>query len=209
MLNTRQEKLIILLFLSLLLAGCFGGGGPATRFYLLSSIPEEGRHPAVPERAPAIGVGPVRFPDYLDRPEIAMGSNPNQLRLSEFHQWAEPLKNNFERVLGENLALLIPTDSIVSFPWDRSTRIDYQVKLDVIRFLVDEHDDDAALIARWRIVDWKEKKTLAIRKSDIRVAVEGSGYEAIAAAQSRTLARLSEEIAGAIRLAGKSKAGAP
>ncbi len=208
MLKTRREKFVFLLLVILLLPGCFGGGGPATRFYLLSSIPEEGRRSAVPDRAPAIGVGPVRFPDYLDRPEIATGSNPNQLKLSEFHQWAEPLKNNFERVLGENLALLIPTDSIVSFPWDRSTQIDYQVKLDVIRFLVDEQDN-ATLIARWRIVDWKVKKTVMLRKSDIQVPVAGSGYEAIAAAQSRALARLSEEIAGAIRLAAKSKAGAP
>ncbi len=198
MLNARQEKVIVLLLVLLLLAGCFGGS-PATRFYLLSTIPEEGRRQPVPARAPAIGVGPVRFPDYLDRPEIATGSNPNQLKLNEFHQWAEPLKNNFERVLGENLALLIPTDSVVSFPWERSTHIDYQVTLDVIRFIVDEHDN-AALIARWRIVDWKDRKTVTRRKSDIQVPVNGSGYEAIAAAQSRTLARLSEEIAGAIRL---------
>jgi len=208
MLKTRQEKFILLLLVILLLPGCFGGGGPATRFYLLSSIPEEGRRSAVPDRALAIGVGPVRFPDYLDRPEIATGSNPNQLKLSEFHQWAEPLKNNFNRVLGENLALSIPTDSIVSFPWDQSTHIDYQVKLDVTRFLVDEQDN-ATLIARWRIVDWKEKKTVTFRKSDIQVPVDGSGYEAIAAAQSRTLAKLSEEIAGAIRLAAKSKADTP
>ena len=208
MLNTTRNKSILLLVMTVLLSGCFGSGGPATRFYLLSSLPEAGRRLSVSERAPAIGVGPVRFPDYLDRPEIATGSNPNQLNLSELHQWAEPLKNNFERVLGENLALLIPTDSIVSFPWDRSTRIDYQIKLDVIRFLVDEHDN-AALVARWRIVDWKERKTVTIRKSEIRMPVEGSGYEAIAAAQSRTLARLSEEIAGAIRLVAKSKADTP
>ena len=206
MLNTRQEQVIVILLALLLLSGCFGSS-PATRFYLLSPIPEEGQRPLVPARSLAIGVGPVRFPDYLDRPEIATGSNPNQLKLNEFHLWAEPLKNNFERVLGENLALLIPTDSVASFPWDRSTHIDYQVKLDVIRFLVDEHDN-AALIARWRIVDWKERKTVTLRKSDIQVPVGGTGYEAIAAAQSRTLARLSEEIAGAIRLVAKPQAGA-
>lgn len=207
MLNARQEKVIVLLLVSLLLAGCFGGS-PATRFYLLSTIPKEGRRPPVPARSFAIGVGPVRFPDYLDRPEIATGSNPNQLKLNDFHLWAEPLKNNFSRVLGENLALLIPTDSVVSFPWVRSTHIDYQVTLDVIRFIVDEHDN-AALIARWRIVDWQERKTVARRKSDIRMPVDGGGYEAIAAAQSRTVAKLSEEIAGAIRMVAKSQAGAP
>lgn len=179
----------------LLLSACLRS--PPTRFYLLSALPQHGQSP-VSGTLPAIGVGPIRFPDYLDRPEIATGSHPNQLHLAEYHQWAEPLKTNFSRVLGENLALLIPTDSIASFPWDRSTRIDFQVKINVIRFLVDENET-STLIARWQIVDPNAGKTLTNQKSDIHVPVATVGYEAMVAAQSRAVAKLSEAITAAIR----------
>ena len=58
----------------------------------------------------------------------------NQLALGEFDRWAEPLQDNFARVLAENLARLIPTDQVLLHAWPRSATLDYQVTVDVLHF---------------------------------------------------------------------------
>jgi uncharacterized lipoprotein YmbA len=76
-------------------------------------------------------VGPVTFPKYLDRPQIA---SRYELTFAEFERWAEPLNTNFTRAFTEHLARLIPTDRLVVFPWPRATPIDYQVTVEVAHF---------------------------------------------------------------------------
>src|ERR1700736_4827820 len=55
----------------------------------------------------AIGLGPVKFPAYLARPEIVTRSSPNKIDLSDIDRWAEPLDKNFVTVLAQNLTTLL------------------------------------------------------------------------------------------------------
>ena len=52
--------------------GCLGGASAPTRFYTLvpMAVPPSEVNPITAERGPAIGVGPVTLPGYLDRREI-------------------------------------------------------------------------------------------------------------------------------------------
>jgi uncharacterized lipoprotein YmbA len=95
-------------------------------------------------RGPAIGVGPVVLPRYLDRPQIVTHASSYEVSVAEFERCAEPLEVNFTRVFAENLASLIPTDRLAMFRWPRSIPIDYQVPLEVVDFLGGE----STLIAR-------------------------------------------------------------
>jgi len=157
---------IIILGTSTVMAGC--GSSPVTRYYVLAPLSnsEGGNKPAGNKDDPAIGIGPVQFPKYLDRPQIVTRSSRNQIDIGDFYQWAEPLKDNFINVIAVNLSILIPTERIVVYPWSRSTPIGYQVLIEVTRF-EGKLGGDSMLTARWSILG-KDKKTGFI-KADFKL----------------------------------------
>ncbi len=180
----------------------FMGGCAHTKpakFYTLSSleVSEIESLAELTERDVAVGVGPIRFPDYLGRPQIMTRNSRNALKFAEFHRWAGSLREDFSRVIAENLSILLPTDRIALFPWKRSTPIDYQVTAEVIRF-EGKVGGDVTLSVRWTILRSAGKKLLVMKKSAFTESVQGGTYEALVSAQSRALAAFSREIAEAI-----------
>jgi len=179
------------------LAGC--ATTPPSRFYILSPVTADAAtQPAGP--ATAIGVGPVELPKYLDRPQIAVRSGANELFYDETQRWAEALQDNVTAVLTENLSRLVPTDRVAVFPWGRTTTIDYQVEAQIARFDADANGN-VVLSANWKLYREHNREVVAQKKSTFTEPVDGAGYTDIVAAQSRALASLSREIAGAIRTA--------
>ena len=171
-----------------------------SRFYVLSSLTGTGGEPetASDKRQVTIGVRPVELPAYLDRQQIVTRVNANELHLAGFDEWAEPLGDNFTRVLIENLSVLLSKDLFTIFPFRDSESIDYQVEVEVIRF-DGRLGGDASLMTRWSIFGKDDKKLLLARNSSFKEATAGPGYEALVAAQSRTVEALSRDIAGAIK----------
>ncbi|MBS1212422.1 MAG: putative lipoprotein [Proteobacteria bacterium] len=191
-----ELRLAIVGFCLLLTAGC---SSPPTRFYVLSALPDSApAATAVAGRDVAVGVGPLQLPDYLDRPQIVTRSGQNALDLAEFDNWAEPLEDNATQVLAENLAVLLPSRRIATYPWKRSTPIDIQVVAKVTRF---EHaeEGETVLSTRWRLLSADGAKELLSRESRYRERPAGDSYGATVAAMSRALAQFSRDVAGAIR----------
>lgn len=182
--------------------GCIGKSEPA-RFYTLS--PVNIQEPAMPAEAHAttitIGLGPIEFPEYLNRPQIVTRRNPNELYISEVRRWAERLSENFAQTLSENLSRALGIDNVFVYPWPPQIDVNWQVLLDLNRF-EGKIGDKVNLIARWVVVDGKEDRVRMIRKSRITVPVEKGGnnpYGALVAAKSHALAILGEEIAREIQ----------
>ncbi|MFQ5684361.1 MAG: membrane integrity-associated transporter subunit PqiC [Candidatus Binatia bacterium] len=175
-----------------------------TSYYVLASLPaarvETGFTPSA--HSIAIGVGPIELPQYLDRPQIVTRASRNELGIAEFDRWAEPLKNSFANVLAENLSVLIPTDHIAVFPWNRSTPIDYQVRVEVTRF-EGTSGGEVSLIARWSISGKNKRKVLMIRKSSVKESTEAMNYKSTVSAMNRALGNLSRQIAAAIKTVKK------
>jgi uncharacterized lipoprotein YmbA len=178
-----------------------GGSGcartsPETDFFILSSVTESAQ--PVSERSPGLGVGPVELPLYLDRPQIVTRQGDNTLLLGEFDQWGEPLRDNFTRVLAENLSMQVPSEEVSLYPWPRSAIVDYQVAVSVSRF--DISGKESFLDARWSVLTDDGASTLLSRRSKIRHPVEGDGdYRHMVQALNHCLTVLSEEIAGTLR----------
>jgi uncharacterized lipoprotein YmbA len=185
-----------LAFLLVFLGGCLGSS-PPSRFYLLSPLSSAEPLPGVRSEM-AIGIGPVVLPEYLNRTQIVTRTGDHRLQLAEFDRWAEPLTRNFGRVLMMNLSTFLSTGLIAPHPWNRSTPIDYQVVVHVVRFDAGE-DGMASLRARWSIVEGAERKFLEVRKSNLREPIDDDGYQATVASMSRLVGALSLEIAEAIR----------
>jgi uncharacterized protein len=174
-----------------------------SRFYILNTLSASETIPGMAAaQGPVIGVGPITVPKYLDRPQIITRSGRNQLALGEFDRWAEPLQDNVLRVLGENLAFLIPTDQVLLHARPQSATLDYQVTVDMLHF-DGWLGGESTLLAHWSILDRAELPLLSQRAS-LNVLVGGGDYEATVAALSELLARLSGDIAVAIqRLASR------
>ncbi len=144
-----------------------------------------------------LGLGPIKFPTYLDRTEVVTRVEPNQVEVSEIDHWAEPLKTNFTRVLSQNLSVLLGGPQVVNFPWYSSSHLDYQVAIDLERFESDAQGN-ATLIAQWSIEDPATNKVLDHGDADL-TAPSGGGAEPAAAALSQTLGNFSRQIATAVR----------
>jgi uncharacterized lipoprotein YmbA len=175
---------------AVLAAGC---ATPASRFYTLSTTPAPAGIPV----AYSVAVGPVTIPSVIDRPQIVVSRSPNQVQLDEFNRWASPLQSNIARVVADNLASILGTARVSLFPQTMSAAADYRAAVQVQRF--DTAPGDAAsLEALWTVTRAKDGTTQTGRTS-VRESSPSGGYDGVAAAHSRALARLSRDIADAIQ----------
>ncbi len=187
-----------------LLASC--GVTKPSRYYLLTPAEEQGAV-TLSTASPAVGIGPVTFPAYLDRPEIVVRSSGNELNYAGSDRWAEPLKTAFNRTLAENLSIMLPTDLTVIHPWPRATVLDYQVVVNVTRFDADA-SGTVILTAAWELIRSSDAAVMQRNKATYTEAAGSTDYPAVVVAQSHALERLSRDIAAAISSAGLP-AGAP
>jgi uncharacterized lipoprotein YmbA len=198
MTNSARTRLVILAVLAagLTLAGC--ADNQPTRFYTLSTLTDasDGKPPKILADL-TVGVGPVTLPPYLDRPQLVTRVGGNRMVLADFDSWVEPMAGMFARVLAENLALLLGTDDVVMLPQSRDFALDRQVEVDVTRFDVDAAGN-AVLDARWWVYGRNGEKLLRSGRSTISEPAAAGDYTSTAAALSRALGAMSEEIAQAI-----------
>jgi uncharacterized lipoprotein YmbA len=183
----------------MILVGCGARTAPS-KFYTLHSLAasEAKQQAGVTKQDIAVGIGPIEFPKYLDRPQIVTRISKNRLKLDDFNRWAEPLEFSFSRVLAENLSTLLSTDHIAFYPWKSSLKIKYQLMVDVTHF-DGTLGEDVTFRAHWTLFDEEKKKVLSIRKSTFSEPTDGRDYESLASAKSRVLANFSKEIAEAIK----------
>ena len=176
--------------LALLVAGC---SSSASRFYTLNATPT----PAASPSTLSVSVGPVSIPAAVDRPQIVATVGPNQVRLDEFNRWDAPLQNTIARVVAENLVTMLGTPRVTMFPQTLSAEADYRVAIEVQRF-ESAPGNAATFDAVWTVTRAKDGKFQTGRTTAREPAPE-RGYDALAAAHSRAVARLSQDIADAVR----------
>lgn len=198
--------------LPFMLAGCMGS--QPTRLYTLSEMPD-GTEVSTTAPGPAIGVGPVTLPKYLDRPQIVTHANTNELNQADFDQWGGDLEDNINRVMASNLSKILNTNHVSFYPWRDQAPVDYQIVLDIVRF--DRNTNgDVLLDVFWSVFNAKNGELLQMRHSVYRDAgskaitpatnasTSATFYEAVAAAMSRNLEALSRDIAATITAAKTS-----
>jgi uncharacterized protein len=177
----------------LALAAC--GSPPKERYYTLSAA--AGAPPAAGASAISVAVGPVTLPEVIDQPQLVVQVAANQVTMFEFQRWASPLKSEIARTFAANLAQELGTTRVWAYAQTTLANPDYQVLVDIQRF--DSVLGEAVTIdALWSI---RRAAGAAPRtgRSSVRETVSGAGFDALVAAHSRALARVSQDIAGAIR----------
>ena len=190
-------RVVIFALCAITVVGCLSPRRDNSKFFVLSPV---GADPgSLASRQILVGLGPIKMPDYLDRQEVVTRVAPNRLELSSEDRWAEPLDSDFMRVLAQDLSSDLGTQRITFYPWYNTTRVDFQVKVNVYRFESDK-DGKVDLTAHWQVLSGTGK-LLIVRDSRYTETARPGDTADSAAAMSRALGRLSQEIASAIEAA--------
>jgi len=210
--NLHLSLVAIFVSISLIiLGGCLGKGTQkSTRLYMLQplAISETDTEAGAVDDTFSLRVGPIRLPEYLNRPQVVTRTKENEIQLGVFHHWGEPLDRNFASTLAVNMARLLSTTKIILHPWAKKEDVRYVLSVDVIRF-DGEFNGNATLHARWYLTHWEDDnpKVLATRISSYTETVGGDSYENLVVAESRALEAFSREIAEVIKGLPQERAG--
>jgi len=168
-----------------------------SRFFALSST--SAPSVATPARSrPDIhfGLGPVKLPGYLDTQAFVRSSRDGSIEYVTDAYWAEPLGNGFSRALLYRTGSRVGTSHAVAYPWYATTRVDWKVPVDVLRFEATE-GGRAVLVARWSVARSSDDVVVAGAELVCEEAA-GSDPTMIVDALSRCVDRLAEVIATAL-----------
>jgi len=180
-------------------AGC---ASPPSHFYTLNATAKSDGSPAA---AYAVAVGPVSIPALVDRPEFAISVPPNRVVIEEFNRWATPLNDNIASVVTGDLAVLLGTPRVsTSSSFDPT----YRVTITVQRFesiRKETMKNEAVLIEALWSVRKTAGGTVRTGHTVVRESTQGEDFVAFAGAHSRALAKVSGDIAAAIRADAEGK----
>lgn len=193
MISYRTFSLTLLAVSCAVTLSACGSSSPA-RFYTLSP----GATPlpaAVQPLDIPIHVAPASLPDMVDRPQMVMVVDSNQIKLMEGHRWAEPLKSAIPRILADNLSRILAADRISWHPQTPPYRSMYTIAVDFRKFETSERQ--VAIDALWSIRK-TDSAALITGRSTISQQLAGNGAETMAAGYSKALETLSLEIAAVL-----------
>jgi uncharacterized protein len=181
------------------IAGAAGCSTAPARFYSLDSTATAD---SVPAAHTSVMVGPVTIPASVDQPEFVVRVAANRVEVDEFNRWVSPLGDGIARAVAGDLVVLLGSPEVAAAQL-ANFKPDYSVTIDVQRF--DSIRGDAAVVeAVWTVRKNAGGETRSGR-TVAREAVQGQGFDALAAAHSRALTKMSGDIAAAIRAEADQK----
>jgi uncharacterized lipoprotein YmbA len=155
----------------------------------------------------AIGVGPIRVPRYLDRPEWVTrpGGSTSRLEVDDFRRWAGGFSSNVLSALGENLGAKLDTQQVVVYPVQTALALDYRIGVDFHAF-EGIGGDAVVLRASWVIRSGSAGGGPWSGYFATRRDIAGGGPDALVTAHNEALVLLADAIALRIEELAKAKA---
>ncbi|MBE9526599.1 MAG: membrane integrity-associated transporter subunit PqiC [Proteobacteria bacterium] len=191
----NKTILSALLISSLLLVAC--GTSPKTQIYILSSI-ERDTTPIMDAQNVVIKVGPVSIPDTLDKAPIVSRIDSNSLLADDYNRWSGDYRDDIQRIIGENLSILLPKSHIALGQETMLLPEDFQVIINIREFY-GQLGGSVTLNVDWTVARKGKNKSITVKKSVLQENTIGVDYKDYVAAQSRLLAKLSQEISNTIK----------
>ncbi len=187
-----------------LVIGCLGSS-PTIEFYTMNAASDP-VFSAVPDSL-AIGVGPIRVPRYLDRPEWVTrpGGSTSRLEINGVRRWAGGFSTNVLSALGENLGIKLNTQQVVVYPSLIAIPLDYRIGVNFQAFEV--IDKDALVLrANWVIRAGKAGGGPWSGHFATRRSIVGGSPDGFVAAHNEALDLLASTIASRIESLAKARA---
>jgi len=174
------------------------GSSPKVSLYTMKAVSDL---PAASEtEGLAIGVGPIRVPRYLDRPEWVTrpSGSISRLEVDDFRHWAGGFSSNVSRVLAESLGAKLGTQRVVVYPVEPAFPLDYRIIVDVQAF-EGIGGETLELRAGWMIRAGSGERGPWSGQSAIRRPIASGGPDALVAAHNEALDLLADAIAARIK----------
>ena len=148
----------------------------------------------------AIGVGPIRVPRYLDRPEWVTrpSSSISRLEVDDFRHWAGGFSSNVLSALAEGLGAKLGTQRVVVYPVQAAFPLDYRISVDFQAF-EGVGGELLELRAGWVIRTGSGERGPWSGQSAIRRPIASGGPDALVAAHDEALDLLADAIAAQIK----------
>lgn len=171
---------------------------PTSDFFVLTAL-EPAAPPSPPPAAPAVLVGPIALPRYLDRRELVTRLAANQLRVEDLELWAEPIRDSVPATIARDLATLFNDGRVQPLPWTDPAPPDLVVAVDVRRF-EKTFRQTVELEAVWTISAGAGGVEHVRRTTRLSLPVAAAGTQAAVIAMSDALARMTREIVRDLRV---------
>ncbi|MGD8817450.1 MAG: PqiC family protein [Acidobacteriota bacterium] len=178
----------------LALAGC--GSSPMVTYYALDAVPPPGAEQA----QSSLGVGPIRFPEYLKRPQIVTRTGVAGLKVDEFNRWGEPLDSAFMRTLTAELGTQLDRILVIEYPFGGGrVEVEYRLLAEVLRFDVDA-DGTAVLDVSWGLSRESGGPLAAPKRVQYRAGGARPGdYDTVVRVMKEAIADFSRDVASTFR----------
>ena len=196
--NNYRILSLPLIAVTMIFAGC--GSSPDAKFYILNTLDRNTSKPiaAMQNQNVVVKVGPVSIPDMLDQPQIVSRAGTNMLIVDEYNRWSGDFQSDIQRIIGENISILLPTNQVTLNREIVLLPVDFQVIVNIREF-DGSLGGGVTLNADWTVARKGKNQSVMAKKSVLQENTDGADYQAYVAAQSRLLEKLSQEIADEIR----------
>jgi len=191
--RSSAKRLLVSLLVSgvdLVFVGCLGRSPDVHHFVL-------GTHSSASSaRAPelAVLIGPVRLPNYLDRPQIARRGAGGEIELDSSNRWLGGFEANLTTALAADLRRQLGSVRVVAYPSQAPFPIDFSVRIHVDEWIVDELNVLQVKL-RWAITDRQPEPATELAAYEAALTVDGRSVEALVAAHDIAIAALAATIA--------------
>ena len=161
-----------------LLAGCsLNRGAPPAQHYVLGGGRFQQSAPTARELGDvALGVRRLQLAPYLESNSVVVrqGDQAQELSLSEFHRWSEPLGEGIKRAVAGYLRAGGGAQVVDVAPWPAGAKHDYLIELHVLRFEgvapagSAPTEGEAQVLVTWAIVRADDGEVVARGTTDFR-----------------------------------------
>ncbi|MGH8219516.1 MAG: PqiC family protein [Steroidobacteraceae bacterium] len=176
------------------LAGC--ASSPPTQFYSLAAVPAQSptsQSDSARSRAAPLRVAAVHIPPSLDRREIVRLGAAERLEISGEHRWGAPFDEMVQQVLTQDLVTRLPPDEVV-LPLGPAPAGTRSVVVDLLQFESDA-SGGVMLQGSWSLLVPGQSSPQLVREFRYDESASARSFEDEAAAMSRLLGRLADDIA--------------
>ncbi|MGD9309210.1 MAG: PqiC family protein [Desulfosarcina sp.] len=183
--------------LSVLFSGCRSMTPPVTYYTFRAMAGEMAPSSTDGAVSVTIGIQPVQLPGYINRTQMVRRTGAHQLEIASLHRWADYPDRLVQQVIGDNLQVLMPHARVVNAPWPTGLHPDISVAFQFLE-LIGTTDEKILLNAVWTITGKAGPSAQMSHRRSLTETISGSGYGALAAAHSRILALLCQEVAATL-----------
>lgn len=197
----RTSSVVLALLASVFVTAC--STSAKTYYYTLQSGQSgqtdtpTAKEPAANPRLNNIAISALSLPEIVDRPQLVLRSGETQVLISDNHLWGQALKSEITRNLAAHLARETGAAHVILPGQAGLDDAEIKLAVDILRF--DSVLGGAATIeARWSVLRKGVAKSVS-GYALVRETASAAGYDAIVAAHSRALARLSRDMAATLK----------